>query len=215
VAVGLGGRLMNQCRKPSGWLGRLNLWTMNQRHSALTDWGLQVISIARDATILDVGCGGGRTISKLASVATEGRVYGVDFSETSVAASRRTNRRLIDAGRVDIRQAPVSRLPFAGATFDVVTAVETHYYWPDLAADLREIRRVLKPGGTLVVIAEAHRGGKHDAVLQKMSLVTTRMPFTLLTVGEHRELFENGGFTDVRVDEDYERGWVRVAGRKP
>ena len=41
---------------------------------------------------------------------------------------------------------------------DVVTAVKTHYYWPDLHADLREILRVLKPGGALVVIAEAYRG---------------------------------------------------------
>ena len=213
MAIGLGGRLMNQCWKPSGWLGRLNLWSMNKRHSALTDWGLQGIPIARDATVLDVGCGGGRTVSKLASVAADGRVCGVDFSETSVASSRRTNRRLIEAGRVDIRQSPVSRLPFADATFDLVTAIETHYYWPDLPADLREIRRVLKPGGTFVVVGEAYRGGKHDAALQKMSRIAAHMPFALLTLDEHRGLFANAGFTDVRVDEDYERGWVRAVGR--
>lgn len=51
-------------------------------------------------------------------------------------------------------------------TFDLVTAVETQYYWPDLPGDRREILRVLKPGGTLVVIAESCRGGSTE-VLQR------------------------------------------------
>jgi hypothetical protein len=55
-------KLMNQCKKPTGWLGRFNLWTMNSRHSKLTDWGLTHISISKHDTILDVGCGGGRTV---------------------------------------------------------------------------------------------------------------------------------------------------------
>jgi len=51
---------------------------MNASHSNLTDWGLQHVSIANHYTILDVGCGGGRTVSKLAAMATQGKVYGVD-----------------------------------------------------------------------------------------------------------------------------------------
>jgi 2-polyprenyl-3-methyl-5-hydroxy-6-metoxy-1,4-benzoquinol methylase len=75
---------------------------MNARHSGVTDWGLAHISIGRHYTILDVGCGGGRTLSKLAG-ATEGKVYGIDYSEESVAASKRTNARWIDMGRVEVR----------------------------------------------------------------------------------------------------------------
>ena len=90
--MSLSSRLLNQMRNPTGWLGRWNLRSMNDRHSKLTDWGLEHVSIANDATILDIGCGGGRTIHKLANLATNGKVYGVDYSETSVAASRRTNQ---------------------------------------------------------------------------------------------------------------------------
>jgi|HubBroStandDraft_6_1064221.scaffolds.fasta_scaffold137362_2 2-polyprenyl-3-methyl-5-hydroxy-6-metoxy-1,4-benzoquinol methylase len=43
-------------------------------------------------TILDVGCGGGRTVSKLAAIATQGTVYGLDYSAESVAVAERTNR---------------------------------------------------------------------------------------------------------------------------
>lgn len=77
---------MNQCQKPTGWLGRFVLWNMNSHHSKVTDWGLSNIEVQRHV-ILDVGCGGGRTVSKLAAMASEGRVYGIDFSRTSVAVA--------------------------------------------------------------------------------------------------------------------------------
>jgi 2-polyprenyl-3-methyl-5-hydroxy-6-metoxy-1,4-benzoquinol methylase len=66
--------LINQVKKPSRWTGQLFLGLMNLSHSSLTDWGLQHVEIKPDFTILDVGCGGGRTIQKLAAVATQGKV---------------------------------------------------------------------------------------------------------------------------------------------
>jgi ubiquinone/menaquinone biosynthesis C-methylase UbiE len=90
-----------------GWLGRISLWRMNASHSKLTDWGLKQIAIENHYTILDVGCGGGRTVSKLAAIATQGKVYGIDFSEESVAATKRTNAQWIDLGRVEVRHGSV------------------------------------------------------------------------------------------------------------
>src|SRR5690348_1731945 len=158
--MGILSNLANQARRPTGWLGRFTLWTFNVHHSKLTDWGLQHIAIEKHDTILDVGCGGGLTVRKLAGMATEGKVYGIDFSEASVAASRRTNKQLIELGRVEIRHGSVSQLPFADRMFDLVTAVETHHFWPDLIANMQEILRVLKPGGTLILIAEGYKDGK-------------------------------------------------------
>lgn len=83
---------VNQCSKPTGWLGRFTLWRMNSSHSKLTDWGLQHIAIENHGTILDVGCGGGRTVSKLAAIATRGKVYGIDYSDASVAATKERMR---------------------------------------------------------------------------------------------------------------------------
>ena len=170
--VSLATRLLHQCRKPSGRAGRLTLWSMNRRHAKVTEWGLGHIAIQPGDTILDVGCGGGRTIARLAAAATDGKVYGVDFSEESVAASRRANARMVEAGRVEIVHGSVSKLPFPDATFDLVTAVETHYYWPDLPADMREVLRVLKPGGMFVIIAEAYKGGKYDRLLRRIETLT-------------------------------------------
>jgi len=77
-----------------------------------------------------VGCGGGRTVKKLAAITTKGKVYGVDDSEEGVVFSKRTNAPWMEAGRVEIRQALVSQLPFPDNTFDVITATETHYFLP-------------------------------------------------------------------------------------
>lgn len=54
---------------------------MNISHSKMTSWGLSHISIGKHDTILDVGCGGGGTVRKLASTAEEGKIYGIDYSE--------------------------------------------------------------------------------------------------------------------------------------
>src|SRR5579864_876547 len=111
----------NQCQNPTGWLGRLVLRNMNSRHSKVTDWGLSHASIGKQDIILDVGCGGGRTVSKLAAIATQGKVYGIDHSTDSVAMATRINKQWIDIARVEIRQASVSWLPFADCAFDVIT----------------------------------------------------------------------------------------------
>ena len=204
--------LLNQVRKPTRWVGRFFLWVMNLSHSGVTDWGLKHVTIEKRFTILDVGCGGGRTIQKLAAIATEGMLCGVDYAEGSVAASRGKNAQLIKAGRVEIQQASVSQLPFPDDKFDLVTAVETQYYWPDLVKDMQEILRVLKPGGTLIIIAESYKGGRYDK-LQGLGMSLLRS--TRMTVDGHRELFSTAGYTDVQMFEEQNKGWICGIGRKP
>jgi SAM-dependent methyltransferase len=206
--------MVDQCRKPQGWMGRFQLWSMNSRHSKLTDWGLTRVSIRPDFHILDIGCGGGRTIGKLAAAVPEGKVYGIDHSEESVAASIRNNAQGIERGRVEIQQASVSALPFANGAFDLITAVETHYFWPDLAADMREVFRVLKSGGRFIMIAEAYRGAQTATA----KLVERYLPLTgmaLLTTSEHHDLCTNAGFVDVQVIEKPKKGWIVSVGKKP
>jgi ubiquinone/menaquinone biosynthesis C-methylase UbiE len=203
----------NQCQRPAGLMGRFVLWNMNSRHSKVTDWGLSHISIDEQSTILDVGCGGGRTVNKLAAIAFQGKVYGVDFSKESVAFASRLNKQWIDTGRVKIREASVSQLPFSADVFNVVTAVETHFWWPDLASDMREILRVLKPGGALVIIAEVYKGANTvTAKLAEKYLPLSGM--ALLSVDEHRELFANAGYSDIQVFTEPRKGWVCGIGKK-
>jgi len=204
----------NQCRKPAGWLSRIMLRNMNSRHSKVTDWGLAHISIDKRTCVLDVGCGGGRTIEKVASAAAEGKVYGVDHSEVSVAVSTRINEKAIKSGQVQITMGSVSHLPFPTETFDLITAVETHFFWPNLPGDVRDVLRVLKRAGTFLLVAEVYKGA--DTTTARLcEKYASKSGMTLLTIEGHRELLENAGFTDVQVFHDSAKGWICCTGQKP
>jgi SAM-dependent methyltransferase len=211
MVIGLAatGWLIGQCRRPSSLPGRLFIALMNRRHLGVTAWGLGHVSIDDGAVVLDVGCGGGRTVRTLAGMAK--LVHGVDYSATSVAAARRMNADLIAAGRVDIQQASVSSLPFDDGIFDLVVAVETHYYWPDPVRDFQEVLRVIKPGGELLLIAETYRDQAGSALLiVPMRLLRAKY----LTIEEHRSLLEAAGFTEIEIDHDSRKGWICARARR-
>lgn len=149
--------MMNQFRKPTGWMGRFTLWRMNKSHSKLNDWGLRHVQIGASSRVLDIGCGGGRTVGKLGALAQQGKVYGIDHSQDSVAASTRTNARLIEAGPVEVTASRCVSVAVFRQHVRPRAAAETHFFWPNLPGDMREILRVLMPGGTLLIIAEVYK----------------------------------------------------------
>jgi SAM-dependent methyltransferase len=205
-------RRLTHARKPSGGFGRLLIRAMNIRHSRLTHWGLSHLSVGNRDTILDVGCGGGATVHKLAKIAIDGKVYGIDFSNESVRVSRTTNRRFIQMGRVEIQPSSVSGLPFSDSMFDLVTAVNTHNYWPDLVADMQEILRVLKPLGKLIIIGSVYEGGRYDKRNQRYAEL---IEISLASIKALDDIFLRAGYTEVQTFEEYDRGWMCVIGRKP
>jgi len=203
--------LTRQCRNPSGPLGRRIARVMNITHSGLTDWGLTHVRIGRADRILDVGCGGGRTVHKLSKMAPEGHVNGVDHSPASVGVARQTNADAIAAGHVAVERGSVSALPFTDRTFDVVTAIETHYYWPNLEGSLREILRVLKPGGTFALIAETVKDRQPNPLYR---IAMPLLGATYLTTNEHTNLLRRAGFVDVVVD-TRAIGWICATAKRP
>ena len=106
----------------------------------------------------------------------------------------------------------MSQLPFADATFDLVTAVETHYYWPDLPHDVREVMRVLKPGAQFAIIAETYRGRSNDWIYRPTMTFVLKAAY--LTPEQHRQLLVDAGFADVQVFEEKARGWICAIGRR-
>ena len=142
-----------QCAHPEGFLGRMMLRFMNFGHAPLTNWGLGLLEIHNGWTMLNIGCGGGATLKRLLNRSKDARVYGIDISEESIAKAKKVNADVLDK-QVFVVQGSSEKLPYENGKFDLVTAVETVYFWPNLPDCLQEVRRVLKPGGKFAIMIE-------------------------------------------------------------
>lgn len=197
--------------KPQGEAGELMLSRMNESHAAVTDWGLSHMSPAPDAAVLDIGCGGGATLRRLAVRVPQGHVTGLDYSEVSVGCSRRFNEGAIAEGRMDVVQGSVEALPFADCSFDLITTVESFYFWPQPQENLREVRRVLKEGGTFLLIADIHEDGTLSAETRDN---IDRYRLFNPTKAEFESLFRKAGFTDIALNTRVGEHWIAVTGRR-
>ncbi len=136
------------------------LLRMNRSHASLRGFALPFIDWVPEMRILDVGCGGGATIAEMLELSENSRIDGVDYSPVSVACSEETNRKYL-GGRVRICLGNVIDLPFEDEVYDLVTTVESTYFWPDMDKGFSEIFRVLKKGGTAAVINEGSDPDAH------------------------------------------------------
>ena len=149
-------------RRPQGLGGKLMVSMMNVGHRALAKWGLQFLNVPADAQILDCGCGGGANLKTLLQMCPDGAAVGVDYSPVSVEKARKVNRKAIECGRCAVTQGSVAELPFAALRFDLATAFETVYFWPDLPQCFREVFRVLRPGGVFFICNECSGENEKD-----------------------------------------------------
>ena len=145
--------LFTNCAHPKGRMGRAMLKFMNLCHAPLTNWGLSLVDIQDSWTMLDIGCGGGATLKRLLKRSRGAQVYGIDLSEESVAKAIKVNADVINK-QVFVQQGSAAELPYEDGKFNLVTAVETVYFWPNLPSCLQEVHRVLKPGGHFAIMVE-------------------------------------------------------------
>ena len=194
-------------RKPTGIGGKIMLAMMNVGHSAVSQWGLQFLSVTPDAKVLDCGCGGGANIKKLLKRCSQGSVKGIDYSAVSVEKAKRVNERAIRAGRCAVLQASVSELPFTAETFDIVTAFETVYFWPNLSQNFQEIYRVLKLDGTFFICNESSGDTDKD---DKWTQIIDGM--TIYRGTQLKQFLEQAGFHNVQIYK--KKSWLCLTAQK-
>ena len=203
-------KIFSNTRKPEGFFGRMMVNGMNGGgHAKLAEWGLSEVSIAENADILDVGCGGGANIARLLRRAPKGRVTGIDYSPVSVKKSREVNAKAIAAGRCQVVEGSADALPFEVGSFDLVTAFETVYFWPEIVKSFAAVRRTLKEGGRFVIVNEddglSGNNEKWEKLIDGMHTYTPDELRTHLTAA---------GFRDIAVRRDEQRHWLCVTAEK-
>ena len=183
--MNLTNKLIDQGKQPNGFIGKVMLKIMNSAHKQMTKWSLSKINIADNSIILDIGCGGGKTLQLLNELAKNGKIYGIDYSEESIKLSTKENKKAVLNGKVIVKQGSVSSIPFSDDTFDIITAFQTHYFWPDLKNDIKEVNRVLKPNGQFLLVSELYKIEYHIKEYK--------------TTESMEKLFLNSGFKNVDI----------------
>jgi ubiquinone/menaquinone biosynthesis C-methylase UbiE len=202
---------MDQYKCPTGLQGRVVAMSMNQKHSKLTSWGLNKVKINPNFVVLDVGCGGGKSISKLAKLAYQGKVFGVDLSQDMVKFSKEVNKELIAQGRVSIVEGSVEKMSFPNDSFDLVTAVETYYFWSNLSDAFREVKRILKSKGNLLLINEMIKDGVYE--VENMEIIT-KTNVCLVPLQKIRKVLASVGFVNIEIFTQKRSPWNSILAQK-
>jgi ubiquinone/menaquinone biosynthesis C-methylase UbiE len=143
--------IARQSAHPHGLLGHLVARVMARETQGVNRWVLGALEPSPGERILELGCGHGRMLAHVARAAAPGPVLGVDPSEVMQRVARRHLRTQIRAGLVRIEPGDSRSIPAPARAFDKAYTVHTVYFWPDLDAGLRELHRVLRPGGLLLL----------------------------------------------------------------
>lgn len=179
------------------------------------------------AQVLDVGTGPGYVAFHVAKRHPSAGVVGIDFSRMQVRAAERLRQKK-NIGNCRFLKADAMRLPFDPESFDAVVSVGSIKHWPDVCRGLREIRRVLRPGG-IVVVSETDREASEEAFKQFMSRFRIWYLWDpLLAWGTRRIVFgqsysqeqvvsllEEAGFVEIRTERLDGCPYVIVKAMKP
>lgn len=190
--------IASQLARPHGLFGRYVMAPLlNSGNDKLLRLAIDAMEIEPGQRVLDVGFGGGGTFPLMFDRTGDATVAGIDISPEMVARAQHRWRREVGDGLLDLRQGSVESLPWPDGSFDAVTTINTIYFWPDLDAGLREIRRVLKTGGRLVI------GMRSEEALGKLPIA--RHGFRLYGMDNLMSRLENSGFGSIRIDH-HDRG---------
>jgi len=195
---------MSQVAKPTGFFGKILAKGMAWGHKDFYKNTAKVLNLKHDDKYLEIGFGSGLFIKKYASHVS--RIAGIDYSEDMVKLASSINENLIKSGKAEFKQGNVSTLPWNNNEFSVVVGIETFFFWPEPETSLKEICRVLVPGGRLVIEMSYNKddGIDHTKHMKKMSL-------KLYSGQEMKKLLKESGFSDIDVDY-YKSLWIPFKG---
>lgn len=141
---------------PRGLLGGVALTAMALKNGAQNKAALDLLAPQPGDAIIELGCGPGMGVrAALKRLGRDGFVAGIDQSATAAHYSTHAAHSAVLKGRAVIMRAEVADLPFRDCMFDRAFAVNSFQFWPDPARGLREVARVLAPGGRLVITQRA------------------------------------------------------------
>jgi ubiquinone/menaquinone biosynthesis C-methylase UbiE len=177
--------ISSQFGNPRGILGRFFGFLMAQTNQAKDDWTIEMLDVQPDDRILEIGFGSGAAIQKISQIAEYGFIAGIDHSQVMLQQASNRNQQAIHQGLVELKHGEVASLPYKDETFDEAMSSNSHFFWDNPVESLKEVRRVLKPGG-LIVLTWQPRWAKTEAMLTESAQNTAAQ-------------LKAAGFTDIQL----------------
>ncbi len=175
-----------QLRKPHGFMARTMGKRMNAVNRTLYEGAWKALDLRDGMSVLEIGFGNGLFFNDLARLAKNLRLHGLDFSKEMVDQATAQNKGLIASGTLSLIHGSSDRMPFADASLDRIFCINVVYFWDDPAAHLRELRRVLKPGGTLTAVLRTRSS------MEKLPF--TPFGFTMYEQADWERVLRTNGF---------------------
>ena len=199
-------KFLSNCKKPKGKFGKMIVSAMNKGHAPLALWAFEVCPLKDGESVLDVGCGGGGNLVRILERCPKSRADGIDYSEESVACSRKATKKYAD--RCNILCGDAMRLSYRDETYDRAVSFESIYFWPDPVQGLKEMPRVLKKGGKVILASEMTDPEKGKIWTKGYE------GMTIYTAEELAALMGKAGFSDIKIHKT-RKVWCAVEGIKP
>lgn len=186
--------LSSQARKPTGVFGQYIMTKMfNKVNADLNSFVKETLSLKVSDSILEIGFGPGKLINEMARTTTEGIIEGIDFSEAMLKHANKVNKHYILNGKVKLQKGECSSLPYDNESFDKLCSTNTLYFWKEPDKYFREMFRVLKYGGKIVI------GFRDDKQISSLNL--SKEIFNSYSLDEVVGLLSNSGFSDAHIVE--------------
>jgi len=192
------GKKVSQPGLPRGFAGRMVAWMMPLAHNTIYKRVAKALNLQPEDSLAEVACGSGRFLKVYASHVH--RVAGVDLSDVQIKMAKGRLRGRIAAGTAEIVQGDASKLPWDDNTFSVATTMGSFIGFPEPLKSLKEIYRVLRPGGRAVVSIEhnAEDGKDHSKEIEKFGM-------WIWTEDEVRGMMKEAGFSEISIT--YDKGF--------
>jgi ubiquinone/menaquinone biosynthesis C-methylase UbiE len=178
---------LGQAENPSGWVGKIFGYIMDYHNKTDNEWTVDQLNILPRDYILEVGFGTGLGILSTGSyIKNDGFIAGIDHSELMVQEASKRNAKGIEAGIVSLALGDVCKLPYKENFFNKAFSINCIYFWQKPLDGLKEIYRVLKPGGLIAITVRKHQLDVHQ-------IYTSTLLMDMLTqVGFYEVQCKNG-----------------------
>ena len=195
---------MSQFAKPTGFFGKILAKGMARGHKDFYKNTAKAMNLKHDDKFLEIGFGSGLFIKKY--VSNVSKIAGLDYSKDMVKLAKDFNKNLVESGKAEFKHGDATSIPWDDNEFSVVVAIETFFFWSEPERSLKDIFRVLMPGGRLVIEMAYNKddGIDHTKLIKKMNL-------KLYSGEEMKRLLKESGFVDVVINY-YKSYWIPIKG---